>query len=123
MCAPPALPHPLHAQGKRAAVENLLGRLQEQRAARPLTPPASRPAGAEVGAQEGAASAGGGAADGDQDDHSPDTTPKPFLKRKSRKVVGSKVDWSHVKPRTVSRCRRGLCTLLRVCALCAWMGT
>ena len=34
---------------------------------------------------------------------------KPFLKRRSKAVPARKVDWSHVKPRTVTtRCVRGL---------------
>jgi len=54
-------------------------------------------------AQDGAVgeSEGGGAVN-----DGPDSAAKPFLKRKSHKVVGSKIDWSHVKPRTVSRCKR-----------------
>lgn len=36
---------------------------------------------------------------------------KPFLKRRSQKIHTHKVDWSHVKPRIVSRCVcRGPCT-------------
>eukprot|EP00983_Pelagomonas_calceolata_P036941 1136125-Pelagomonas_calceolata.AAC.2 len=103
-------------QGKHAAaVGNLLGRLHEHRSARPLTPPAARPesstrsssgAGLAGSGAEGdghAGSQGERAAGGGDGNESPDMTPKPFLKRKSRKVVGSKIDWSHVKPRTVSR--------------------
>lgn len=110
---------------RAAAVGNLAGRLHEQRGVRVTTPLGTRPgsfsrtaaeqegsssqagregggdaagAGSGVGEGEGV---GDGAGAGDRD--SPDSAAKPFLKRKSRKVVGSKIDWSHVKPRTVSR--------------------
>jgi hypothetical protein len=42
---------------------------------------------------------------------SPDQGSKPFLKRRSRTIAGTRVDWSHVKPRTVTRSGSNPCVL------------
>jgi hypothetical protein len=47
-----------------------------------------------VDQSDASAAAGGG---------SPGKGSKPFLKRRSHTIVGTRVDWSHVKPRTVTR--------------------
>jgi hypothetical protein len=45
-----------------------------------------------------------GGAEGDVDTEA-EGTGKPFLRRRSKAVAAKKLDWSHVKPRTVtSRC-------------------
>lgn len=52
----------------------------------------------ERGAAAEAADGIGGTPDG-----TPESNAKPFLKRRSKAVMGAKLDWSHVKPRTHTR--------------------
>lgn len=59
--------------------------------------------GVKANRREAAGGHGGRNEEAEDGESSPGSAAKPFLKRRSRKVVGGKVDWSHVKPRTVSR--------------------
>lgn len=56
-----------------------------------------------VGVREVSGQNVGGGDGGDGHAHDGGHDSKPFLKRRSQKVHTHKVDWSHVKPRIVSR--------------------
>lgn len=61
-----------------------------------------------TGPASAAGQGAGFAADGQGGAHTEDVDPantsaQPFLKRRSKKVAGAKLDWSHVKPRTQCR--------------------